>query len=138
MLLSIFVVYLFVSSIFSIASNTQDVNTLQDTLLEAREFLDSASQNINNIDAYEMYLQELEVRLKELERRGVFAEDTRNLRRDMMILEAQVNGVQSYEPVGDLVYHSFSEEREVVKLVRTDSGKLYAVHERSITGPIVR
>ena len=138
MILSIFVVYIFISSIFSIASKSQDISTLQDTLFEAREFIDSASQNINNIDMYEMYMDEADTRLIELESRSVFAEDTETLRQDMIILEGQVNGVQAFEPSWDFVYHTFSEPRDVVKLVRTDSGRLYAVHERSITWPIIR
>ncbi|MCH8518843.1 hypothetical protein LAT59_03730 [Candidatus Gracilibacteria bacterium] len=138
MILSIFVLYLFISSLFSLASKTQDVSSLQDTLFEAREFLDSASQNINNIDAYEMYMSETEVRVEELEAKNVFAEDVDMLRRDMIILEGQVNGVQAFDPSGELLYHVFSEEREVIKLLRTDSGRIYAVHDRSISGPIVR
>lgn len=137
MLLSIIVLYIFISSIFSLASKTQDVTVLQDTLIEARDFLDTASQNINNIDAYEMYMSEVELRLSELEEKNVFVEDVEKLRADMIILEWQVNGVQSFDTSWDLVYHIFSEEREVVKLLRTDSGRLYAVHPRSISWPII-
>ncbi len=137
MLLSIFVLYLFISSLFSLASKTQDVTVLQDILVEARGFLDNASQNINNIDAYEMYMSEVEIRVSELEEKNVFQEDIQKLRWDMMVLEWQVNGVQAFDPSGERVYHIFWEEREIVKLLRTDSGKLYAIHERSITWPII-
>ena len=138
MLLSIFVIYTFISSIFTIVSKTQDITTLQETLVEASNFLDSASQNINNLDAYEMYYNEADQRLTALEEKNVFQEDVSQLRENMMLLESQVNFTQSFEPSGDLVHHIFSEERDVVKLVRTDSWRLYAVHERSITWPIIR
>ena len=87
MLLSIIVLYIFISSLFSLASKTQDVTILQDKLVEARDFLDTASQNINNIDAYEMYMSEVELRVSELEEKNVFTEDVEKLRTDMIILE---------------------------------------------------
>jgi len=121
MLLSIFVIYTFISSIFTIASKSQDITSLQDTLVEASNFLDSASQNINNLDAYELYYNEADIRLTALEEKNVFAEDVRQLRENMLLLEGQVNFTQSFEPSGELVHHIFSEERDVVKLVRTDS-----------------
>lgn len=137
MLLSIIVLYIFISSLFSLASKTQDVTILQDKLVEARDFLDTASQNINNIDAYEMYISEVELRVSELEEKNVFTEDVEKLRTDMIILEWQINGVQAFDTSWDTIYHLFSEERDIVKLLRTNSGRLYAVHPRSISWPIV-
>ncbi len=138
MLLSIFVIYNFISGVFTIASKSQNVVELQDSLLEARDFFDSASQNINNLDAYELYYNEADIRLSALEEKNVFVEDVQQLRENMLHLESQVNFTQTFEPTWDYVHHIFSDERDVVQLVRTDSWRLYAVHERSVTWPIIR
>lgn len=135
MLLSILVLYMFVSSFFTRISSTQDVENLQLTLQEAQDFIGQATENINNIENYERFMQEAEKRIAILEEKWVYVNDIEKLRNDMSTIESQANTVQSFESK-DFLHYLFPEEKEVVKLVQV-SGKLYAVHERSVTWPII-
>lgn len=138
MILSVVVIYVFISSVFSVVSKTQDVNSLQDTFLEAQDFYDRATQAITNADLFDLYYTEVDTRLIQLESSNMFTDDVKSLRDNLMHLESQVNFTQSFQPTWELVYHTFPEEKDVVQLIRTDSWRLYAIHERSITGPIIR
>lgn len=135
MILSVVVIYLFVSTFFQMLSKTQDVSIYEEKLLQVQASVQKASQSTNDIDTYLVYIEEAEKLLAEVEAVKLFESDSNKLRLDISVLENQVNGIQSFIPDENTIQQTFPEKQTIIKLVWS-SRKVYAVIKKWIIWPL--
>ncbi len=126
-----------VSGFFHIAGQSKGTQLAQEELLKAQQNVIRASENLNNPDMYGLNIEEAEDIINSLESQKLFLNDVGKLKADIAVLQKQFNGISPFEVSKENTFITFDTPQEVVKLLSIGN-KLYLVHPRSITGPILQ
>lgn len=137
MLVSVFLLYSIIGWFFQIASNSQDLEWAKQDFIIAQDHIAKASENMNDADAFMLHIEAAEEIIWELEKEQLFLHDVEKLKGNVSILQKQFNGIESFETKAENTLFSFQESQKIVKVLSV-SNKVYVVHDRSITGPILQ
>ncbi len=136
-IVAIFFLYTILSWFFQIASNTQGTEASKQQLVEAQASIVAASENLNNPDMYSLNIENAETIIQKLEEQELFLWDISILKDNLSVLQKQFNGISPFEVTPENTMYSFSSPMDIVKIVSI-SNKIYVVHPKSITGPIIQ
>lgn len=134
-LISIWVLYLIISQFLSFTSNTPNSNELKTQLITAQNYVISASESMNNEDMFTLNIDSANDIIGNLKKEEVFLWDLEKLDDEIDILQKQFNGVSPFIVNPENTLHKFETIKNITKVVDV-GGKIYIVHDRSITGPI--
>jgi len=133
--LSACILYIVISSFFSLTTSTQNTEILKEDLILAQQSIVTASKNMNNPDIFNLNMDIASQKIDELENEQIFLSDLEKLQNDMSILRKQFDGIESFIPTEDTTLVTFDIDKNISALIERE-GRLYAIHSRSITGPI--
>ncbi len=134
---STFLLYFLISSFFSVTSNSKNIEEAKKQFYIAQDKVLKASANMNNADMFSLNVHEAQTIIKKLEEQELFLEDITKLRDDLWALQKQFNGIQPFEANSQNTIYRFDTPKDIVKVVSI-SNKIYVVHKKSITWPILQ
>jgi len=136
-LVAIFFLYSVLSGFFQIASSTQGTEQAKIKLIEAQNSIIAASENLNNPDMFSLNIESAETKIQELEDKELFLGDISILKDNMSVLQKQFNGIEPFEVTPENTMYNFSTPMDITKIVSV-SNKIFVVHPKSITWPILQ
>jgi len=104
--------------------------------VEAKKYLRQASDNINNQELFSMNIESSESLIADIKERGLFLSDVAKIQDDIAILKKQFNGIETFEPTGDMFLYQSETPYQAVRVVDV-SNKIYIVTSTNIIGPII-
>ena len=136
MILSVALLYFILSSFLSFSSGTRDLETEKQNLLKARELVRLASENINNPEAFSLYIEDSENIVQIIKGKELFLNDVSKVLDDIGVLKKQFNGIETFVATPENTLFSSETPLDSVKVVSI-SGKVFIVTKKSIIGPII-
>lgn len=133
--LSVIILYFVVSWFISFTSNTPDNAELKTQLLTAQNYVVAASENMNDEDIFTLNIDLANDIISDLKSQEVFLWDLDKLSDQIWILQKQFNGIEPFITDAENTLYSFDTLKNITKVVWIE-GKIYIVHDRSITWPI--
>lgn len=134
--ISVAILYFVISWFFSFTSSTGNVNDLKIQLITAQNHVISASENTNNEDMFALNIESAIEIIDELKKQEMFLWDIEKLDDEISILQKQFNGIAPFSVNDSNTLYTFENPKNITKIVNV-SWKIYIVHDRSITGPII-
>lgn len=133
-LLWIFVMYLILSKVINSTTNTPWVQNAKESVIEIREKLRVASENINNTEIFEKNIVDAEALIKEIESQKLFLNDLAKITDDLNLLKQQFNKIEIFnEDETNLI--SALDAPVGVKLAKWELP--YIIDSKSVIWPIV-
>ena len=129
--------YFLVSWFFIVASTSPDLEQSKQSLIQAQNYIITASENMNDADVFGLNIEGAKSIIETLKDKNLFLNDLEKLKDDMWVLQKQFNGISPFETDAQSLVYEFSEPQEIVKILGI-SNRIYTVHKGSITGPILQ
>ncbi|QFR38752.1 hypothetical protein A9Q91_00775 [Candidatus Gracilibacteria bacterium 28_42_T64] len=133
--LSLVVLYSMLSTIIGISTDNKEKEVSKENLVKAKTYLRLASENVANIDAFELHLQNAESLVNEIKDEELFTNDIEKINDDINILRKQFNKIESFESKATNIIYK-EDLSDSIKLVKNNK-KAYIINKKSITGPII-
>jgi hypothetical protein len=131
-----FVLYYILSSFIQLTSGTKNIETAQESLLKAKEYMRLASDNINNSELFSMNIESSEKLIQDIQTRGLFLSDVAKIQDDISILKKQFNGIETFETKQENTLYTSTVTLDSLKILDV-SNKVYIATSNSIIGPII-
>lgn len=135
--LSACILYVVISSFFHVTSNTQNTQEASSNMTLAQNELQKASESLKDPDVFYTHISQAKSYLALVKEKNLFIADVQKMSEDISLLEKQSNGVEMYEANSQNVIFNFPKDTTTVKLVSVNK-KIYAIHQKSISGPIIQ
>lgn len=129
--------YFLVSWFFHVASSSPNLDESKQNLVQAQNYIITASENMNDADVFWLNIEWAKTIITDLENKNLFLNDIGKLKDDMWVLQKQFNGISPFETDAQSLVYEFSEPMDVVKILGI-SNRIYTVHTKSVTGPILQ
>lgn len=134
-IISVFFLYTTLSKIVSVTTQTETRELAKNNIIEIRNLIRQASENVSNPEIFERHIKEAEKMLKDLENKELFLSDISKINEDINILKKQFNKIEIFEEKDDnLVYEI--ENLWAVKVVKYNLIP-YLLNEKSVVWPIL-
>lgn len=133
--LSTFFLFLIISSILSKSIENSKTVEYKNDLIQAREFIRLANQNLANEEAFELNIKKAEELVEKVSQEKLFLNDVENINDDISIIKKQFNWVEIFdENINNMIFKwNF---KDWIKLLEINK-KLYVIWKISIYGPII-
>lgn len=132
---SISLLYIIIGWIISWTNNSMNISSAKEKLIEARDYLRVANENMNNSDVFELNIKKAEDITSEIKEKKLFLNDVDKIIDDISLLKKQYDWVESFESTtSNLLYRT--EEKWFLKLISINK-KTYIVNSNFILWPIV-
>ncbi len=132
---STLLLFLIISSIIWNTIETSKKSQARTDLINAREYMRLAWQNINNKEAFNLNMKNAETILEKVKSEKIFLNDVESVYSDLKIVKRQFNGIQSFSVNTDNLVFKW-EFKEAIKLIEFNK-KQYVITSTSILGPIL-
>jgi hypothetical protein len=134
-IISVFFLYTTLSKIVSVTTQTETREIAKNNIIEIRNLIRQASENVSNPEIFERHIKEAEKMLKELENKELFLSDISKINEDINILKKQFNKIEIFEEKdSSLVYEI--ETPWAVKVVKYNLIP-YLLNQKSVVWPIL-
>lgn len=133
-LLWIFVMYILLSKVINTTTNPWNVQNAKESVLEIRELLRSASENINNTEIFEKNISDAELKIKDVEAQKLFLNDLAKITDDLNLLKQQFNKIEIFTEDENKLIHALDNPMWI-KLVKWDLP--YIIDGKAVIWPIV-
>ncbi len=130
------ILYTILSGFVSISSGNRDAEEAKVNLLQAREYVRLASENINNPDIFSLNIKNGEDIITAIQQQELFLNDVSKVRDDISLLKKQFNGIETFTSTEDNTLYISESIKNPVKIVSV-ADKLFIVTQDSIIGPII-
>jgi hypothetical protein len=114
----------------SSTTTTTEVNNSKQGLIEARNFLKLANENIANADVFDLNIKKSEELVQAIQDKKLFLNDIEKILDDISAVKKQFNGVTSYEE-DEKSLLAKSNGTENVQVIE-NKGKVYIIKKRSV------
>lgn len=132
-------VFLLYSIIWWIVGNTIEgwkTNEYKDYLIEAREYLRLANENIANPESFNLNIEKSEELLTKVKEENLFLSDVNSIEDDISIIKKQFNWIETFETDTSNVVFAWNFD-DWIKLLENNK-KLYVIWKNSVYWPIVQ
>lgn len=134
-LLSTIILFNIISSILGKSIEGSKNTQYKNDLIQSREFIRIANQNLANKEAFELNIKKAEELLDEVSKQGLFLNDIQSIQDDIAVVKKQFNGIEVFEwSTSNLIFKGMFDD--AIKMVEL-SKKLYVIGKSSVYGPIV-
>ncbi|MBW7954236.1 hypothetical protein H3C61_00260 [Candidatus Gracilibacteria bacterium] len=134
-IISTILLFSIISSILGKSLETSKSVEFKNDLIEAREYIRIANQNLANKEAFELNINKAEELLSKVKENNLFLNDIEGIYDDISIIKKQFNGIEVFDPnMSNLIFKGKFDDG--IKLVES-AKKLYVVGKTSIYGPII-
>lgn len=135
-ILSTFLLYNIIYWVIWVAIKSNKLDTAKMQLIEAREYLRLANQNISNPDIFDINIKKVEEIISQLKNEKLFLADVDSIENDLSIIKKQFNWVEifSMDSMNILFWGDFS---GVVKFLNINK-KWYLVFKDKISWPFIQ
>ena len=127
--------YIMVSSVIWITNNSTQKEESKKNLIQARELVRLASENVANPEIFEQNIKKAEEIIFETKNKKLFLNDIWKILDDISIIKKQFNNIETFEENEEnmILPWDFSLATKVLK----NSGKLYIIKQKKILWPII-
>lgn len=134
-LLSTFLLYTIIAGVIGQSIETSKNNEYKNNLIQAREYIRLANQNISNPEAFTLNIKKAEDLINTVKSEELFLNDVENILWDISIIKKQFNGIEIFESTTtNLIFKG--EFKDSLKLIELNK-KLYVLAKSAIYGPII-
>lgn len=135
--ISIISLYLIISGLLSSTSVLKQETLSKERLLEAREYVRLASENMVNNNLFNDNIEKAENILDEVKEKKLYLNDVDKLFTDISIIKKQFNWVVSFDANSENMIYKNDEIRTSFKIIYKNK-KAYVINRASITWPIIQ
>lgn len=135
---SIFFLYLIISSLFSAQNSTTVPEEYKNKLIEAQLIIEKSNKDLGNREVFNENIKKAESIIFEVRDKQIFLNDVKKLLTDISILKKQMNGVESFDPKSTSAEYTFTDTAFGLQNVFEVSKKLYFVGKNSLIGPYIK
>lgn len=134
-IISFYFLFTIIWSVVDTTQNSSKVAENKTNLIEAREFMRLATQNLTNPDMFQLNVDKSEELVKKVINDNMFQKETETILSELSIIKKQFNGIETFTPsnVNRLVN---TEITNGVQIINKDR-RLYIIWENKIIWPIV-
>lgn len=134
-IVSTLLLFSIISSILAKSIEGSKTVEYKNNLIEAREYIRLANQNISNKEAFELNINKAEELIKKVQEQKLFLTDIENIYDDISIIKKQFNWIEIFEwNTSNLIFKGNFDDW--IKLIENNK-KLYVISKTSIYWPIV-
>lgn len=134
-LISVFFLYTTLSKIVSVTTQTETRELAKNNILEVKNLIRQASENVSNPEIFERHIKEAENMIKSVENQELFLNDINKINEDINILKKQFNKIEIFEEKDtNLIYEI--ETTWAVKVVKYNLIP-YLLNKKSVVWPIL-
>lgn len=134
-IVSISLLYIIIWWIISGTNNSMNISTAKEKLIEARDYIRVANENMNNSDLFELNIKKAEEITADIKNKKLFLNDVDKIIDDISVIKKQYDWVESFESsTSNLIYRT--EQKWFNKIVQINK-KTYIVNSNFILWPIV-
>lgn len=134
-IISTILLFSIISSILWKSLETSKSVEFKNDLIEAREYIRIANQNLANKEAFELNINKAEELLSKVKENNLFLNDIEGIYDDISIIKKQFNWIEVFDPnMSNLIFKWKFDDW--IKLVES-AKKLYVVWKTSIYWPII-
>lgn len=132
---STIILFSIISWILGKSIETSKSADYKNNLIQAREYIRLANQNLANKEAFELNISKAEELVKQVSDEQLFLNDVQNIYDDISIIKKQFNGIEIFEGnTTNLIFKwNFT---DAIKLIENNK-KLYVISKSSIYWPII-
>lgn len=134
--ISSFLLYSIIAGILWTSTASKEVETSRQSLVQAREYIKVANENLANPDIFDLNIKKAEGLVYEIKDKQLFLNDISKILDDITIIKKQYNGVESFEATDDKLILKHTKGNGVIRVLES-KGKPYIVTKTSIIGPII-
>lgn len=132
---SVSLLYIIIGWIVSTTNNSMNISTAKEKLIEARDYIRVANENMNNADLFDLNIQKATDITTEIKDKKLFLNDVDKIIDDISILKKQYDWVESFESTtSNLIYRT--EEKWFIKTIELNN-KTYLINSNFLLWPIV-
>ncbi len=135
-LLCLFVLYSIISGLLGSATQTTKKDTAKIQLQTAIEHIKTANKNIANEDIFNLNIENAENIVREIKENELYINDVNKISSDINALKKQYNGIETFNENADNLVYKIAGSSDAVTVIN-NGGKLFIIHDKSITGPII-
>lgn len=132
---SFFLLYTIISSVMWSTATSKDVETSKQNLIQAREYIKLANENLANPDIFDLNMKKAEELVYDIKDKQLFLNDIAKIVDDIAIIKKQFNGVESFDETIDKLI-SKAPTTSPIRVVEF-RGKPYIITKTSVIGPII-
>lgn len=127
--------FFMISAILWEGVETSKTTQYKNDLIQAREYLRLANQNLANKEAFELNISKAQELVETVATQKLFLNDVQDIYDDISIIKKQFNGVSIFDPTSsNLIYKwNFDDASKLIEINK----KLYILWKNSIYGPII-
>lgn len=135
--ISVCLIFLFslVSTFVNITTEDKTKESSKNKLQSAKTYLSLASENLNNMDVFELHVKEAEKIIAEIEAQKMFLNDVDKIQDEIWILKKQFNKIESFKASTDNAIFE-SNLVNAVQVIKNNK-KLYAIEKKGVVWPII-
>ncbi|MDD2907945.1 MAG: hypothetical protein PHH98_04860 [Candidatus Gracilibacteria bacterium] len=134
-LMAVFFLYYSLSTLVSITTQTEVKETAKNSILEIKDIIKVASENIANPDAFEKNINDAEKLVAEIQKQEIYLGDLAKLTDDINILKKQFNKIEIFEENDkNLIYNI--DGNNTVKIAKNNLIP-YIIEKKGVVGPIL-
>jgi hypothetical protein len=131
-----FLLYSIISGILSTSTTTREVTNSKQALIQAREYIKLANENLANPDIFALNMKKAEDLVYEIQDKQLFLNDISKILDDITIIKKQFNGVESFEENAERMVLKNGKWSFPIKVLE-NRGKTYIITKNSVIGPII-
>ncbi len=134
-IVSTILLFSIISSILWKSIETSKTSEFKNNLIEAREYIRIANQNLSNKEAFELNINKAEDLLAKVKENNLFLNDIEAVYDDISVIKKQFNWIEVFDPnMSNLIFKWKFDDW--IKLVESTK-KLYVIWKTSIYWPII-
>lgn len=135
MLISTLLLYFIISWVVWKSIETGKNSEYKENLIQAREYIRLANQNISNREAFNLNIKKAEELINTVKEQELFLNDIDGILSDISIMKKQFNGIEIFEAnTNNLIFKWIFQD--AIKLIELNK-KLYVLWKSSIYWPII-
>ena len=131
-----FLLYSIISGILGNSSSSSEVEASKQSLIQAREYIKLANENLANPDIFDLNMKKAEDLVYEIKDKQLFLNDISKILDDVTIIKKQFYGVESFETTDQKLLYKTLSGVTAIKVLE-NKGKPYIITKNSIIGPII-
>ena len=135
-LLCLFVLYSIISGLLGSATQTTQKDNAKIQLETAIEHKNIANKNIANEDVFTLNIEAAEAIVREIKQNELYINDVNKIISDINALKKQYNGIETFNEDSDNLVYKLDAGSNALWVIN-NAGKLFIIHDKSITGPII-
>ena len=134
-IISMFILYSILSSVVWITKTNENKEISKNNVIQAKNFLRIASENIANTDVFELNIKKTEEIISEIDKEKIFINDIEKINKNINILKKQFNKIETIISNNDnLIYEDNFEN--AIKIIKNNL-KPYVINKKYIIWPIL-